>query len=235
MDLLNWLLEGSWTIADRQILVREVVGNGFGLASAVLGMRRVVWAWPVGIVGNALLFTVFVSGIFDKPQEEDLWGQAARQVFFFAVSTYGWWRWARSKRSGGAADGGAITPVWASGNDLRRMVLAGVAMMIVFTYALDKLNSWGPVPDAWILTGSILATYGMAKGFVDFWWIWIFVDIVGVPLLWRSGYYPSAVLYIVYGVFCLAGFFAWWRAEQRLGHPTQHPSASAGEQEVTHV
>ena len=39
----------------------EILGNVFGLALAVGGMRRKVWAWPVGIVGNVLLFTVFCS------------------------------------------------------------------------------------------------------------------------------------------------------------------------------
>ena len=34
---------------DKEILWREIIGNLFGLASAVGGMRRRVWAWPVGI------------------------------------------------------------------------------------------------------------------------------------------------------------------------------------------
>jgi nicotinamide mononucleotide transporter len=234
MNFLHWLLEGTWTIEGKTILVREVVGNGFGLASAILGMRRVVWAWPVGMVGNALLFTVFVGGILDKPQVEDLWGQAARQVFFFAVSAYGWWRWQRSRQAGGAPDGGAIAPRWATANELRTLIAAGVLMMICFRWALDQLGSWGPLADAWILTGSILATYGMARGFVDFWWIWIGVDIVGVPLLLEAGYYPSAALYAVYGAFCVAGFLAWSTAEKRLRGIDEQASARA-EERVAHV
>ena len=69
--------------------------------------------------------------------------------------------------------------------------------------------------DAWILTGSILATYGMARGWIEFWLIWIAVDLVGVPLLLTAGYYPSALMYIVYGVFCVVGFISWWRIERR--------------------
>jgi len=216
MNPLSYLLEHSWVIAGTPILVREVVGNGFGLASAFFGMRRLTWAWPVGMIGNALLFTVFVGGIFDKPQENDLWGQAARQVFFFAVSAYGWWRWRSSQRAGGSTDGRAIAPRWASANELRAMIVAAGVLMAVFIPILARLDSYGPVPDAWILTGSILATYGMARGYVEFWWIWIGVDAVGVPLLIRAEYYPSAVLYLVYGVFCLVGFVAWSSAEKRV-------------------
>lgn len=216
MGAVHWLLDGTWTIGGHQVLHREVFGNAFGLASALLGMLRLVWAWPVGIIGNVILFTVFVSGIFDKPQVHDLWGQAGRQVFFLAVSVYGWWRWSRSKRAGGAPDGGAIVPRWARANELRVMIVAAVVMMFAFYYTLRGLGSWGPLADAWILTGSILATYGMARGYVDFWWIWVGVDIVGVPLLYKAQYYPSAVMYVVYGAFCIGGFVAWSRAERRM-------------------
>ena len=80
---------------------------------------------------------------------------------------------------------------------------------------LKALGSWGPLADAWILTGSILATYGMARGWVEFWLVWIAVDLVGVPLLLQAQLYPSALMYIVYGVFCVVGFVSWLRIERR--------------------
>ena len=52
MNPIDYLLEHTWVIWGTPILVREVVGNGFGLASAFLGMRRKIWAWPVGMIGN---------------------------------------------------------------------------------------------------------------------------------------------------------------------------------------
>jgi nicotinamide mononucleotide transporter len=215
MNPLDWLLEGTFAIGSSTILVREVVGNGFGLASAVGGMRRKVWAWPVGIVGNLVLFTVFVGGIFDKPQAHDLWGQAGRQVFFLAVSVYGWWRWRQSRDAGESADGGAIVPRWAGPRGWAQLLVLAVLGTTVFYHALKALDSWGPLADAWILTGSILATYGMARGWTEFWLIWIAVDAVGVPLLLQAGYYPSAVLYLVYGGFCLWGFATWLKVQHR--------------------
>ena len=64
--------------------------------------------------------------------------------------------------------------------------------MVLWTasyFILKALGSWGPIADAWILTGSILATYGMARGWVEFWLVWVAVDVVGVPLLWSTGNY----------------------------------------------
>lgn len=230
MNALTWLLEGTidipaWSafgagVPASAILVREVVGNAFGLASAVGGMRRRVWAWPVGILGNLVLFTVFVGGALDKPQAHDLWGQSGRQVFFLAVSVYGWWRWSRSRSSGESGDGGAIVPRWAGPAGWAQLVVLAVVGTTVFFYVLRALGSWGPLPDAWILTGSILATYGMARGWIDFWLIWIAVDVVGVPLLFAAGYYPSAVLYLVYGGFCIAGFVAWTHSRHTAAGPS---------------
>lgn len=243
MNPLHWLLDGSYSIDGHPLVVREVVGNAFGLASAIFGMRRRVWAWPVGIVGNVLLFTVYVSGIFDRPQEHDLWGQAGRQVFFLLVSIYGWVRWQQARRRGGAGDGGAIRPRWATAHELRTMLVAAAVMMLVFPHILERLNSFDPLADSWILTGSILATYGMARGYVEFWCIWIAVDVVGVPLLYQAQYYPSAVMYVIYGLFCVWGFGQWILVERRLGAladpldegpadgATSGPAATSGEQE----
>lgn len=216
MSVIDWFLNAQLTLGGSTVLWREIIGNGFGLASALVALPRKVWAWPIGMVGNVLLFTVFLGAIFDTPQDKDLWGQAGRQVFFFAVSVYGMVRWMRARRAGGSADGGAITPRWATGRErLELLVLAGLGIAIFYP-TLTALGSWGPLEDAWILTGSILATYGMARGWVEFWLIWIAVDLVGVPLLFAAGYWPSATMYAVYGVFCAWGFVAWARVQRTL-------------------
>jgi nicotinamide mononucleotide transporter len=230
MSWLQWLLNARLQIAGSEILWREIVGNGFGLASMLLGMRRKVLTWPVGMIGNALLFTVFLGGVFDTPQDKDLWGQAGRQVFFFAVSVYGLWRWRQSHNQHEASDGGAIAPRWATWPERLQLLGAGVIGVTGFYFVLQALGSWGPLPDAWILTGSILATYGMARGWVEFWLIWLGVDAVGVPLLLAAGYYPSATLYLVYAAFVVLGLVTWIRVHHRLLAASRPPDVvTAGE------
>jgi nicotinamide mononucleotide transporter len=213
-ELLASFLQAELHIGDSTILWREIVGNGFGLASAILGMRRRVAAWPIGIVGNILLFTVFLGGVFNTPNDLDLYGQAGRQVFFLIVSVYGFVRWSQFKRSH-AAEGVGVRPRWAGASGRLQLLGGAVVGTAVFYFVLKALGSWGPLPDAWILTGSILATYGMARGWVEFWLVWIAVDLVGVPLLLNAQLYPSALMYIVYGGFCVVGFVSWLRIERR--------------------
>jgi nicotinamide mononucleotide transporter len=208
MAALEWLFDAQLRIGDQVVLWREIVGNLFGLASALGGMRRKVWAWPVGIVGNVLLFTVFLGAVFGTPNPVNLLGQAGRQVMFIAVSIYGWHRWNQA-RHGGAP----VVPQWASGRQRVLLVVALVGGTAILTPVFRALGSYEPVwADAWIFVGSLLATYGMAKGWVEFWLIWVAVDLVGVPLLVGAGYYASAFMYVFYGAFTLAGFFVWMRA-----------------------
>lgn len=140
---------------------------------------------------------------------------------FIAVSIYGWVQWRaaraerRAERTGDIAEEGtAITPQWAGWKARIGIVLAMAIGTIALTPVFRALGSWEPVwADAWTFVGSLLATYGMAKGWVEFWLIWVAVDVVGVPLLWSAGYYASAFMYLFYGVFTLIGFFVWLRAK----------------------
>ncbi|HSP53678.1 MAG TPA: nicotinamide riboside transporter PnuC [Cryobacterium sp.] len=213
MNPIEWLFDAQLQIGTQTILWREIIGNAFGILSAVGGMRRKVWAWPVGIAGNVLLFTVFLGAVFGTPNPVNLLGQAGRQIMFIVVSIFGWIQWSQHRR-GVAQD--AVAPHWA-GNRARILLGLGlVAGTLILTPVFRALGSFEPVwADAWIFTGSLLATYGMAKGWTEFWLIWVAVDIVGVPLLLSAGYYASAVLYIFYGAFTLVGFFIWMRVQRR--------------------
>ena len=213
MNPIEWLFDAQLQIGTQTILWREIIGNAFGILSAVGGMRRKVWAWPIGIAGNVLLFTVFLGAVFGTPNPVNLLGQAGRQIMFIVVSIFGWVQWSTHRRGSAQA---AVAPHWAGA---RARILLGfglVAGTLVLTPVFRALGSFEPVwADAWIFTGSLLATYGMAKGWTEFWLIWVAVDIVGVPLLLSAGYYASAILYIFYGAFTLAGFFVWMCVQRR--------------------
>ena len=212
MSLIDWLFDAQLQIGTQTILWREIIGNVFGILSAVGGMRRKVWAWPVGILGNALLFTVFRGAVFGTPNPVNLLGQASRQIMFIVVSVYGWVQWSRSRSAGTVA----VAPHWAGNRARIGLGLGLVAGTLILTPIFRALGSFEPVwADAWIFTGSLLATYGMARGWTEFWLIWVAVDVVGVPLLISAGYYASAILYLFYGAFTITGFVIWSRLQRR--------------------
>lgn len=206
--MIHWLFNAQIHFGSKAILWREIIGNIFGLTSAVLGMRRKVWTWPVGIIGNILLFTVFLGAVFHAPQNKDLYGQAWRQLLFMTLAFYGWYRWIQIDSTGSSR---VILPRWTTYREKTQILPVTFGFFIASYFILKALGSWGPVADAWIFTGSALATYGLARGYVEFWLVWIAVDAVGVPLLVKAGYYPSATLYAIYGAFVVWGFLSWMK------------------------
>jgi nicotinamide mononucleotide transporter len=207
------------SFAGHPITWREIGGNLIGLASAFGGLRRRLWAWPVGMVGNVLLFTVFIGTALGSSSAvgQPLYGQAGRQVLFLVVSGYGWWRWRRNRGEASVT----VVPRWASTTERTRLLGGGLVALLVCWAVFRAIGAGWPAPwwyylaDSWIFVGSALATYAMARGYVDFWLFWIGVDTVGVPELLHFHYYPSAVLYGVYGAFVVYGFVAWLRLADR--------------------
>ena len=233
-NLFQEIIAAHLQIGPYALYWLEAVGILIGVVSAYLGMKRWVWAWPVGISANIMLFAVYLGALFGADERIPLFGQAGRQVFFIVTSIYGWWRWTQIKRVRTAAEpgavgsegGAAIVPRWATSRE--RLVVAGVWIggTVVAHQAFVTLWAAAPNPywqpqwwyfwsDSWIFVGSMLATYMMARGWNEFWLAWIAVDLVGVPLGFATGYVPTAVMYIGYGAFVLYGFTQWVAATRR--------------------
>lgn len=223
--LIDWTIPvGSYSVHGL-----EVIGILIGFASAYLGMKRWVWAWPVGISANIILFFVYLGALFAADERIPLFGQAGRQVFFIVTSIYGWWRWNESRKRRGVDNSApAITPRWASTKERYAMVALWLLGTVLVHQVFVALWNAAPNPywqpqwwfywcDAWIFVGSIIATFAMARGWNEFWLAWIGVDLVGVPLGFATDYVPTAVMYSFYGLFVLYGFSQWVKASRAAG------------------
>jgi nicotinamide mononucleotide transporter len=228
MSILERVFDAQLSIFGQPILWREIVGDSFGFGSAIGGLRRRVWAWPVGIIGNVLLFTVFFGVAFATPQHQTLYGQAGRQIFFIITSVYGWWRWSRL-RNQRAAHAPVITPRWATMTERLQYLAFWVGGVAVAQWLFARIGAGWAAPrwyywcDAWIFIGSMVATYAMARGWNDFWLAWIAVDLVGVPLLVYTHFYPTAVLFVIYSGLVIYGFSVWLKAS-RMESPNRELS-----------
>ena len=195
-NLFQRIIDWSIPIGSYQLHVLEVVGVLIGVVSAWYGMKRWVWAWPIGISANIILFFVYLGALFGADQRIPLFGQAGRQVFFILTSIYGWWRWNQHRKARGAETAAAaITPRWATSKERLAMVGGWLLGTVVVHQVFVAL--WNA------------ATFAMARGWNEFWLAWIGVDLIGVPLGFATGYVPTAVMYIFYGMFVLYGFTQW--------------------------
>ena len=230
-NVFQQVIDAGIPIGQYKLHWLELIGVLIGVASAWYGLKRRVWAWPVGIVANVMLFFVYTAAAFGADSRVPLFGQAGRQVFFILTSAYGWWRWSQLQRATGDPHAPAVVPRWTTGRELMIVVSGWIVGTVVVQAVFGWLWNLSPNPfftpqwwfywcDAWIFVGSIVATYAMARGWNEFWLAWIAVDLVGVPFGFATGYVPTAVLYIFYGGFVVYGFTQWVkisRAERPKG------------------
>lgn len=234
-NIFQQLIAATFPVGGYEMHYLELIGILIGAASAYLGMKRWVWAWPVGIIANVMLFFVYLGALFGADQRIPLFGQAGRQIFFIATSLYGWWRWNQSRRARGVDTAGpAITPRWATSRERTGIVVGWLLGTVIVHQVFVALWDLAPNPywtpawwfywcDAWIFVGSVIATFAMARGWNEFWLAWIAVDLIGVPLGFATSYVPTAVLYIFYGMFVLYGFTQWVKAT-REERPAELPT-----------
>ena len=174
-------------------------------------MKRKVAAWPVGIFADAMLFTVFLGAVFAySDNDANFYGQASRNLLLIIVSIYGWVRWTHHSRSG-VGSRPAVSPRWTTTKE-KLILIPAIAIFFLISMqifkALGETGNW-LIVDTWIFTGTALATFGMSRGYIEFWLVWIAVDLVGVPFAFANGYYPTGTLYALYLPLVLWGFVSW--------------------------
>lgn len=201
MSAVNWLNGEAFTVLGQHIKWSDMIGNTIGLIALALGWRRSIWTWPAQFVSGLILFVAFAAG--------HLSGSAGKQVVVMVVAAGGWFAWSRGRQQ---AQDGSIAVRFATWRE-RAFLLGGAALGTVAVAALFTAYpalSWDPWPDAYVFVGTIVAMFAQARGMVEFWFAWLLVDVVGVPLNFANGYAFSGFVYVIYGALVLWGLRDWW-------------------------
>ena len=210
---MNWLNSEAFTLFGQHIMWADTMGNTIGLIALALGWRRSTWTWPAQFLSGAILLTAFATA--------HLSGSAGKQVVVMAVAAWGWWQWNRGKERAENGSHGSLAVRFATWRERAHLVggaaLGTLAVGSLFT-AYPTL-SWDPWPDAYIFVGTIVAMYAQARGMVEFWFAWLLVDLVGVPLNFANGFAFSGFVYIFYGALVLWGMRDWWLRSHRAAQP----------------
>jgi nicotinamide mononucleotide transporter len=216
VSALHWLNSEAFTAFGQHVIWSDMTGNLLGLGALALGWRRSMLTWPVQVLSGAVLVAAFWSA--------HLSGGVGKQFVVIGVAGWGWYQWRRGRAPGG---GQAIR--FATGRERAVLVAAtGLGTVAVAALFLARPSlSWNPWPDAYIFTGTLAAMVAQARGWVEFWFAWLAVDVVGVPLNFHSGLPFSGLVYIVYFVLVIAGMYAWWQRTRTGATPGTTPPAAA--------
>lgn len=208
MSALHWLNSEAFTAFDQHVMWSDMIGNLLGLGALALGWRRAMLTWPVQLLSGAVLVAAFWSA--------HLGGGVGKQLVVITVAVWGWYQWRR-----GRAGTGRVAVRFATWRE-RAVLVAATAVGTVAVASLFLAHpslSWNPWPDAYIFVGTIVAMYAQAKGMVEFWFAWLLVDLVGVPLNFANGYAFSGFVYVIYGALVLWGMRDWWLRSRKSPRP----------------
>jgi nicotinamide mononucleotide transporter len=177
----------------------EVLGAILGLCYILFSIRQSILTWPTGLATSVLYIFVFFRAKF--------YADMALQFYYVFISIYGWYLW----NKGNPSEKNNSLPI----KQLNfKMIINSVAVssvLFIVIYFILKNHTDSPVPvmDALTTALSIVATYLLARKFIEHWLIWIFVDLVSAGLYVYKSLWPTVILFVVYTLMAIAGFREW--------------------------
>ena len=176
----------------------EIVGAILSLIYLDLSIKQKVSLWFFGIISSVFYIVIFFQTKF--------YADMSLQFYYVFISIYGWLNWKR----GNQGSGEELPTTQLSKRLLLNLVVATGLIYIVYYLILSKFTD-STIPKADSLVGalSVVGTWMLAKKFIENWLVWIVADALCVGLYIYKGLFPTAILFIVYTVMSVVGYWQW--------------------------
>lgn len=176
-----------------------------GVIYVLLIMARHRAGWVFG--GLSSLILMVLAARAQLPMN------ALLQCSYVVAAVYGWWSWTRAPR-------GRPIGLW----HWRGHVIA-LAGCVLLSLAMAQLlaregASAFPFTDSLVACVGLLATWLVARVYLENWLYWIVVDAVSIYLFFTQGLVLSSLLYVMYLVIATVGFFNWLTKYRRQAQAT---------------
>lgn len=192
-------------IADNWIENTAVIT---GLIYLFLSIKQNIWCWLFGIVSSAVYVVVFFGA--------KIYADMMVQLYYVIMGFYGWVHWLRVNETKEMK--GELPVIRLNSRLTLLLFLISLVLFFVMAWFL-KTYTDSPVPwiDSFTTSLSFIATWMLARKIIEHWLIWVIVDAVSVGLYYYRGLYVSIILFVVYTVLAVYGYFEWkkeWKTEQ---------------------
>ena len=180
------------------------------LACVILGVKRSLWQFPVGILGTGLFFFVV--------WQRHIFANAALQVFFVGVQFYGWWYWLKGSQGHRPPIRATRLWIWLGACAIAASIAVGlVPVLKAFTPTTT------PLIDGLTFTLSVVAQFLLDRKRIETWIVWTAVNIASVVLYATQGLWIFTALYVF---FFFNAFWGWWEWRKAMGVETPQQAAS---------
>lgn len=177
-----------------------------GIGYSLLAVRRSRWCWVSGGLSSAIF--VYLAARARLPM------QSALQVYYVAMSVYGFRSWLRHEEN---ADSKVTT------SPPRVHIVAWIAILALSALssrwlAAETGAAW-PFLDSVTTWASLFATWLVVRMKLENWLYWIAIDVVLAYLFIAQKLPFAALLFAAYLVISVAGFVTWLKTYRRQARP----------------
>ncbi len=164
--------------------------------------------WVVGIVSAAFYVYICYAG--------KIYADMALNIYYLFASIYGLVLWRRGKSKAPDSAKPEVSVRRTSAPIALKLLLATTVLFVVITFLLKWFTD-SPVPyaDAFTSALSIVGMYMLAHRLIEQWGVWFVVNIASMILYYSRERFPSAVLFLIYSIVSVIGYFQWKKELQR--------------------
>ena len=187
-----------FTICNIQFDTIEVVGAVIGLAYLFFEYRASIWTWVFGV----LMPIVYVYLFF----RNGLYANMTINIYYIVASVYGFVAWRRAR-----TDEVQDTRIESCPRRYAVPLLVVIAVLTaVLTFVLMQLKeSQYPLLDGLSASLSIVMMYMLSRRWYQQWILCIVTEPIMVALGLLTGMYATSIMYTVYLVVAIMGYFKW--------------------------
>jgi nicotinamide mononucleotide transporter len=183
--------------AYAQVSGWEVTAVILALVYLLLAVQERIECWYAAFASTSIYIFLFWN--------VNLLMESVLQLYYLAMAVYGWWQW----RLRNSRNDELSIQVWS----LRRhgCVITSVCLLVFLSgYLLEKNTSAAlPYLDSLTTWGAVITTYMVAHKVLENWLYWLFIDGVSIYLYIDRELYFTALLFVLYIVIAVFGYFRW--------------------------
>lgn len=187
----------------------EVMASLLGIGYIIFASKESLWCWPMAFISTLIYTVLFWDGQLPM--------QAVLNAYYMGMAVYGFLLWHHHEN----IEANLTISSWSWQKQVL-FLLTGALLSLLTAYYLEvSQTSQSPYLDASVSVFSVINTYLMARKVLQNWLYWIVIDIAAISLYWQTGYYATVVLFAVYTVLAVFGFFSWQKLyhQKNISHP----------------
>ena len=179
----------------------EFVAVFFSVLYVILAVKESIWCWGAALISVTLYIYICYNA--------QLYPETGLQFFYLLMAFYGYYHWNKN-------DSNLQIQVWTITKHLRILLLGAILTFLIGFYFSIYTNAVMPLVDSFTTIFSILATYMVTKKVLGNWLYWIVIDAVSVYLYFSRDLHLTSLLFIVYTIIAIFGYFSWLKRNNEL-------------------